>query len=318
MNRRDGSRNGDRRRSGSRDRRSTSQDRGWSPSAPAPPKPHDQGRGTRYNSPHGGKRPCKFFAQGRCTAGSKCKWSHDIPPSAPAQTGKGDQKGKSGGRSSSRGRSGSQGEGRPKSSDRGRRRNNSKKEKKKKGNKPRSRSSSKPRSNTPNKGRRSRSNTPKKNGQRRRKKGNKKRPAPRIMYMCKPEWLSDGIFDYAPCPSEQEHSDSEDEMPPLEYYCRRPEAGHAAPTGCVTAEGDDNGSGIHTDVYQQLTTELECTNIRDFPPAAPALMLSESTDPTARPEPRTRRKYDHEADSSDDDRNPEKRARGSASSSSFQ
>jgi hypothetical protein len=86
----------------------------------------------------------------------------------------------------------------------------------------------------------------------------------------------------------------------------------------VTAEGDDDGSGPYTDVYQQLATGLECTNIRDFLPAAPALMLSEATDPTARPEPRTRRRYDHEADSSDDDRNPEKRARGSASSSSFQ
>jgi hypothetical protein len=109
------------------------------------------------------------------------------------------------------------------------------------------------------------------------------------------EWLANGVPEPVLEPSEQENSDSdEDGMPPLGYWCRRPEAGHAAPTGSVTAEGND------------------------YHPAAPALMLSEATDPTARPEPRTRRRYDHEADSSDDDRNPEKRARASASSSSFQ
>ena len=53
----------------------------------------------------------------------------------------------------------------------------------------------------------------------------------------------------------------------------------------------------------------------DYPPAAPALTLSAATDPTAR---RTRERYDHDADSSDDDGHPEKRARPSASSSSLQ
>lgn len=64
-------------------------------------------------------------------------------------------------------------------------------------------------------------------------------------------------------------------------------------------------------------------NLKDIPwhycpPAAPALLLSEATDPTAHNLSRTRNRYERSADSSDDERHPEKRARANASSSSFQ